>query len=105
MINPRDKGHNFERKIAARLNELGHPTKTARNTDHELDASGVDLDTSAPFDIQCKAVERLRIQPHELLNAMPKRRGKTRVIYHKKKKAGVIVCMKLEDFERLLLWI
>ena len=103
MISPRDKGNNFERKIAARLNELGHATQTARATDRALDAAGVDLVTSAPFDIQCKAVERLRIQPHELLKEMPNRPGKTRVIYHKKKNAGVIVCMLLEDFEKLLL--
>lgn len=54
-MNPRRKGHNFERLLAKRFKEvLGHNVKSTRSSSRMLDNCGIDL-VNTDMLIQCKA--------------------------------------------------
>ena len=98
-MNQRKKGHSFELWIVDRLKSMGFEATTSRLTNKKLDWDKVDIDTNFPFNIQAKAVERLSMPAHQILASMPT--DKTPVLYHKRNNKGVIVSMRLEDFEEL----
>jgi hypothetical protein len=99
-IHSKNKGNKFELQIVQFLERLGFEAVTSRSESKRLDDKGVDIVTNAPFNIQCKAVERLSIPIHQLLKDMPT--DKPPVVFHKRNNKGVIVSMKLEDFEKLI---
>jgi len=102
-MNSRTKGHGFERWCAAKLRAIWPNVQTCRFAGNLwLDHCGVDLINTEPFNIQCKAVEKLSPGHHEILQAMPKGRN-INIILHKKNNRGVIVVMDLEDFLRVML--
>ena len=100
-IHAKNKGNAYERAVVLVLRAHGFEAVTARVESKALDDAGVDIATNAPFNIQCKAVERLSPGYHDLLNEMP--RDKTPLIFHKRNNKGTVVSMKLEDFNKLLL--
>ena len=71
--------------------------KTSRSCNRELDAAGVDLVESGRYLVQCKAVER-SMDMHKLLDRMPKVKGTTPLVIHKKNRKGTTVTMQLADF-------
>ena len=97
----RQKGHRFELAIIRGLVARGWEAVSSRSESKRLDDKGVDIVTDAPFNIQCKAVERMSVPIHELLASMP--HDKTPVVFHKRNNRGVVVSMMLSDFERLCL--
>jgi len=98
----RVKGHGLERETVIQLKAYGWQASTSRYSNRELDDLKVDIDTDAPFNIQCKAVERLSMPVHQLLfKDMPT--DKTPVVFHKRNNKGTVVSMRLSDFFKLLI--
>jgi hypothetical protein len=52
----RNSGHNYERKIAEELRNLGFEAQTSREVDRQLDSAGVDLKTNFPLAPQMKCM-------------------------------------------------
>ena len=100
----RSRGHAFEVYMTNVLKQYGHEATTARYSCRELDDLGVDIVTDAPFNIQCKYVDKLSPGVHDILKAMPNIRGKTNILAHKRANKGTIISMRLEDFADLLLY-
>lgn len=99
-INARNKGNSFERWFCRWLFSKGFEAVTSRSESKRLDDLGVDIVTPLPFNFQLKAVERLG-STHKILWGMPT--DKTPVVVHKRNNQGVIISMKLEDFEKWIL--
>lgn len=99
-INAKQKGSAFERAICQWMRALGFEAETARYVNQKLDDAGVDIVTDAPYNIQCKAIERMSVSAHQLLDEMP--RDKVPVIFHKRNNKGTIVSMRLSDFGDLI---
>ena len=98
QINARNKGHQFELYVRNVFRALGYmQCKTSRSCNRELDAAGVDLVESGRYLVQCKAVER-SMDMHKLLDRMPKTKGTTPLVIHKKNRKGTTVTMQLADF-------
>jgi hypothetical protein len=92
----RAKGFGFERRLAKLFRELGYNCTTSRFSAKEQDYLGVDLVGTGNWSVQAKAVEKLG-SLHTILDSMPKD-GRTRLVFHKRNRQGVIVAMKEEDF-------
>lgn len=100
-IKSKTKGNKYELKVIELLKIYGYEAKSSRSCNRELDDLGVDIVTNAPFNIQCKAVERLSPGYHEILKSMPE--DKTPVIFHKRNNKGSVVVMTAKAFGDLLL--
>lgn len=67
----REKGIEYERDTIHWISDLhNEPVKTTRNTNHELDAGGVDVDFK-DFHFQCKVSNKKQPQFRDLLKKMP----------------------------------
>ena len=96
----RKKGHDYERRIAVELRELGFTDcRTSRYSSKMLDEAGVDLVNTDPFSFQIKAVES-GISYHRVLSEM-QRNCNLNVILHKRNRKEVAVFTK-EDFYELI---
>lgn len=73
---------------------------TSRHESKRLDDAGVDLCHTAPFYVQCKAVEKIGSM-HEILGRMPKEESYMNVVFHKRSRKGTVVSMSEETFWRL----
>lgn len=102
-INVRRKGIDFEQNFCKYLRALGWTASTTRESFRRLDNKKVDIVTNAPFAFQLKRMERLRPSPVEILESMPIKKGKPRVLVHKANRQPTTVTMFLKDFELLLL--
>ena len=101
MINIRRKGIDFEQNIIKVLKHYGFKAQSTREAYRRLDNKKVDIVTSAPFNIQCKRMEKIRPSPVEILQSMPIKAGKTRVLIHKVSQKPTTVTMLMADFEKL----
>ena len=101
MIDIRRKGIEFEQNICRVLRHYGFKADSTRSVYKRLDNRKVDIVTSAPFNIQCKRMEKLRPSPVEILKSMPIKKGKTRVLIHKASAKPATVTMLMADFEAL----
>lgn len=100
-INSKDKGTQYEQKIARELRELGFTEcLTSRQASKLMDDKKVDFICTDPFYIQAKAQERGLVY-HTVLQAMPKD-SNYNVIFHKKNRKPELVVMLKEDFYELL---
>jgi len=98
----RAKGHNYEREVAQKFRDAGHPDcVTSRSESKRTDDMGVDLCYTDPWQVQCKNQERISPSPHEILATMPKN-GKKNILFHKRSRRGTIVCMDEETFWEIL---
>ena len=110
----RSAGHNYERKIAKELKEMGYPVVTSRAESRNADAAGIDIfDPTGdfPFYIQNKVTTRYP-KIHDLIERERDEQwlDKNIIVFHKKvtKKNkrfvadGEYVSMKKEDFYKLL---
>jgi len=100
----RARGHAYECHTVNLLKIYDYEATSARQSSPLMDALGVDIITTAPFNIQCKYVERLVPGAHDILKAMPQVRGKVNVIFHKRAGKGSVVIMSDTDFADLLLY-
>lgn len=99
----RNKGHSFERRVAQTFRNKGWVTcLTSRLESKHMDYKGVDLMYTHPFYVQCKAVERSSMGPHDILANMPIEKDIIRVLFHKRNRKGTVVSLSEEDFWKLL---
>lgn len=101
MVNARNKGNSYERKIRQEFIAMGWTQcQTSRYASKEKDDSLVDLVGTEPFNIQLKATERAPSY-HSILSAMPQD-GNINVLFHKRNRIGEVVVIKKEDFYKLI---
>ena len=100
-INARNKGNQYERDLANELKEFFPDVVTSRSESKRTDDKGVDFCYTGIFNIQAKAVEKLRGGHHEILKRMPKEG--INVVFHKRNLKGTTVTMSKEDFYSLVL--
>lgn len=101
-ISARCKGHGYERTVAKLFKELGFVNcQTSRFASRMMDDMKVDLVNLDKLYIQCKAVERLGSY-HDILDSMPKHKGKYNLVFHKKVRRGTVVAMSQDHFIELL---
>lgn len=100
-IDPRKKGHSYELAIRDLFRELGWTNSvSSRSESKNKDDQGIDLCYTDPFNVQCKAVEKLG-GIHDILARMPKG-SNYNLVFHKRNRKGTIVAMTLEDFTELI---
>lgn len=100
-LNARNKGHAYELWVRDFFRRLGWTRAvSSRSESKNKDDQGIDLCFTDPFNIQCKAVEKLG-SLHDVLNSMPNDENYN-LVFHKRNRKGTIVAMKLEDFEELI---
>ena len=73
---------------------------TSRLESKSKDDAGIDLCNTDPFQVQCKAVEKLG-SLHDVLAKMPQNQHYN-IVLHKRNRSGVIVAMTLEDFKEIV---
>jgi hypothetical protein len=99
-INSKNKGTQYEQKIARELREIGFEScLTSRHASKLLDDMKVDFTCTDPFNIQAKAVEK-GLSYHSTLEEMPKD-ANYNLIFHKKNRKPELVVMLKEDFYEL----
>lgn len=101
MVNARNVGHAYERKLAQEFRELGFKkTITSRYGSRFMDDQCVDLMYTQPFNIQAK---RYNSAPSyfKWLNEMPKDENYN-VVIHKKPNVGEVVVMSKDDFYEIV---
>lgn len=96
MVNSRNKGARFELEVSKRLNEMGIP---ARRGQQFNGIEGDDVVSSLPWNIECKAVERLQLDT-AYEQSVKDADGRTPVVIHKRSRKPVLITMALADFER-----
>ena len=95
----RNKGNSYERKIMHEFIKLGwKDCLTSRNVNKLLDAAGVDLANTSPFNIQCKAVESA-MQYIKILKGMPTKG--INAIFHKRNRFEMVILSK-KDFYKII---
>lgn len=100
-INSKNKGSQYEQKIARELRELGfEKCLTSRLASKLLDDMKVDFVCTDPFNIQAKAVEKGLVY-HTVLQEMPEG-SNYNVIFHKKNRKPELVVMLKEDFYEII---
>lgn len=100
-INARAKGNSYELQIRDFFRELGwEKVVSSRAESKSKDDQGVDLCFTDPFNIQCKAVEKLG-SLHDVLARMPAGPNYN-IVFHKRNRKGTIVAMTVEDFKEIL---
>lgn len=104
MIDSRQKGKAFERAVAKEWGKaLGlYPQRTGYAA-KVWDDNKVDLtpEETAPFLIQCKAVERAKYL-HDVLEDMPSPTGMYPVVVHKQNRRRWKVVLYFDDFIELV---
>lgn len=104
MVNARDKGHAYERKIAEEFRAMGYAEcVTSRSESRNWDDAGVDLCNTGAWNIQCKALERTPPY-HDILSTMPSGVN-INVIFHKRNRKGEVVVMSKENFYKMMKWV
>ena len=101
-IHAKNKGNKFELDSCRILHELGYTAVSARSESKRLDDLGCDIVDNSPYSIQCKAVERLNMSNHALLNGMKDNGLPMPVVFHKRNRKGVVVTMLLEDWLKMV---
>jgi hypothetical protein len=99
-INARQKGKQFELDIIKWFNSRGYNSVSSRSESKRTDDAGVDLCYTKPFNVQCKAVEKLG-SIHDIIKGMPNDTNYN-LVFHKKNRKGVMVTMSMEDFGEIL---
>jgi len=104
MINSKNKGNTYERKIMNELKTiLNNPSiKTSRNESKTLDNKKVDLANVKQYNIQLKNTKNYmslnKIQ--EILEVMPK--DKPNILFNKANYKTELVILTKEDFYRII---
>jgi hypothetical protein len=97
----RNKGHSYERKIVKEFMKLGwKDCVTSRSESKRTDDAGVDLMYTEPYNVQCKAQEKMTENYFDLLDSMPDKG--INVIFHKRNYKGEVAVLSKEDFYKLI---
>ncbi len=101
-IKARKKGNNYELYVVNLFKEIGFTNcSTSRFSSKELDNLKVDI-YGLPFNVQCKAVEKLSPGYHEILTSMPNKEGVFNFVFHKRSRKGTVVSMTENDFVEII---
>lgn len=101
MVNSRNVGHDYERKMRLWFYDHGYKNcTTSRYSSREKDDAKVDLDKTEPWNVQCKRTKQAP-NMHELLSEMPQDTNYNLVFHHRPRK-GTVVSMSLKDFGEIL---
>jgi hypothetical protein len=101
-MNSRTKGHAYERAKAAELREIWPECQTSRLACPMLDWQGVDLYGTPGYLFQLKAKEK-GVAPHTILyQEMPDDTTTINVLLWKRNHLGEVVCLRKDDFIRLI---
>ena len=88
--------------MAARFRAAGYDAQTARHVSPLLDFEGVDLVGTYPFQVQCKASEKLGSH-HTILESMPDDNPLiVSILAHKRNRQGTTITMWVDDFFELI---
>lgn len=99
MIDSREKGKRFERKLAGMLRNYGYD---ARRGQQYCGANGdADVIGLPGIHIEAKAVERLNIYDAMSQAKRDARDGELPAVFHKKNNCNVLVTMEFDDWIRL----
>lgn len=98
----RAKGVNYELAIIKSFKEeLGYDEAvSSRFESKRTDDAGVDICYTQPFNVQCKAVEKLPTSYHAILERMPDKG--INILFHKKNRQGTVVSMGEKDFYKIV---
>jgi len=97
----RKRGNNYEVRIAKQFREMGWlRCKTSRSESKNLDAMGIDLVFTDPFNIQCKCRNNFASPVNDLV-VMPQNENYN-VIFQKIPHRGEYVIMEKKDFYELI---
>lgn len=99
MIDSRDKGKRFERKLAGMLRNYGYDARRGQQycgTNGDADVIGL-----PGIHIEAKAVERLNIYDAMSQAKRDARDGELPAVFHKKNNCNVLVTMEFDDWIRL----
>lgn len=102
MTNGREKGRKFQSWLAKRWRDSGlFPNAWSTQQPRGGPRDGADLAGTAPYSIEAKAVESIN-----LWNAMEQAEAAAgddmAVVVAKKNRQGILVCMRLESWEKLI---
>lgn len=107
-MNARNKGHNYERRIAKELRDFFPAVLTSRYASRETDDRGIDLVNTGDFAIQCKAYTAFNLgQLKETFKKLLCKPTEIKTIflnYTRKGQKGEYVIMPKEDFYKLLIY-
>lgn len=99
MVNSREKGASFERKLAKILKEYGYE---CRRGQQYCGANGdADVIGLPGIHIEAKAVERLNIYDAMNQSISDARDGELPAVFHKKNRKKILVTMTLDDWMKL----
>lgn len=97
----RTKGHAYERKIVREWRDIGFgKCVTSRSESRNTDDLGVDLMFTEPFNVQCKAQEKMTTNYFDLLAGMPDEG--INVVLHKRNHKGEVAVLSKKDFYKLI---
>ena len=101
-VNGRKKGIGYELATIKKMKELGfEEAVSSRSESKRTDDAGVDICYTFPFQVQCKAVEKLPTSYHAILKGMPNNAG-INVLMHKKNREGTVVSLNEKDFYKIV---
>ena len=99
MVNSREKGASFERKLAKILKGYGYE---CRRGQQYCGANGdADVIGLPGIHIEAKAVERLNIYDAMNQSISDARDGELPAVFHKKNRKKILVTMTLDDWMKL----
>lgn len=99
MTNSRQKGARGERELARILREYGYDCRRGQQycgANGDADVVGLE-----GIHIECKRVERLKLEDAVAQSVRDSRAGELPAVFHRKNNFGWLVTMPLADFMRL----
>ena len=97
----RNKGLNFERKLAVEFRELGWPKAKRHLESQAVEAEkGIDLEHTEPFLVQCKA--HAKYAPLTAIQQVKPQEGGIPLLITKGDRQRPIVAMYWDDFKKLI---
>jgi hypothetical protein len=94
----RTKGHGYEREVSKTFRQLYPESK--RKLEYQISSDlGIDVE-AGPFDIQCKRMKKYA--PLSCFMELPIRQDKIRLLVTKGDRLDDMVCLRLEDFIKIL---
>lgn len=102
MTNSRVKGRRFQSDLAKRWRDNGlfHDAWSTQQPRGGV-RDGADLTGTGPYAVEAKAVESINLW-NAMEQAEAAARGQVPVVVAKKNRQGILVCMRLDDWENMV---
>ena len=92
----RTKGHQFERRVAADMREIGYEEARRQLEYNEDDANGIDIQNTKPFAVQCKAMKQQPNVP-KVMKEIKHSFDEIPVVVYKVDNKGIFAAFRYED--------